>query len=143
MGLPEVVIHVDLTDRHPFEVSPHRVHLPLIYTDAHTVFFEAIFGVIEAGEAIAVSVVCDLVIVPSANGGQILSPHFCIVRIKCNLRGDPCKLLVRQREVLVGTVCCDAAAVVVEGEDLTLRFHRSGVGGSGIFVNVVTKLLGH
>lgn len=82
-------------------------------------------------------------IVPPARKGQFaLKGNASVGVLMCGLRGDPCKLLVREREVLVCTVGCEAATVVVQGEDLTLWFHRSGLGGRLIFVNVVTKLFG-
>jgi len=111
----QVVVHVDLPDRHPLEVGTDGVHLALVYCDAHTVFDEGIFCVVQLSlksisissnpcqrvtdHAIAVCVVCYFVIIPHWN---------------------PRKLLVTLYEVQVGTVCGQALAVVVQSEDLAV-----------------------
>lgn len=42
----QIVVHLDLANRHPFEVGPHRIHLPLVNTDP-TVLDERGFCVVQ------------------------------------------------------------------------------------------------
>lgn len=67
----QVVVHVHLADGHPLEIGAHGVHFPLIDADA-TVVDERFFGVVQAGRAIAVTVVGDLMVIPDRDPGELL-----------------------------------------------------------------------
>lgn len=111
----QVVIHVDLPDRHPLEVGTYGVHLALVYCDTHTILDERVFCIVQLSlenismsgnqcrratdHAVTVCVVCYFVIIP----------HW-----------DPRKLLVALYEVQVGTIGGQALAVVVQSEDLAV-----------------------
>ena len=91
----EVVVHFDLPDGHPFEISTHSVHLALI--NSHTaVHHEGGLGVVELRGAIAIGVVGYLVVVPY---------------------GNPRKVLMTEEKVEVCSVGGEALSIVVEGED--------------------------
>jgi hypothetical protein len=67
----KVVVHVYLSDRHPFEVCPDGVHLSLINADA-AILDERILRVVEAGGSVAVAIVGHLVVVPNRDPGELL-----------------------------------------------------------------------
>lgn len=90
----EIVVHVDLPDRHPLKVSANGVHLALIDTDAAEAK-EGVFGIVHSTEAISVAVVGNLMVVP---------------------HGDPSELLVREEQVGVGPVLGYSGPVVIQGE---------------------------
>jgi hypothetical protein len=71
----KLVIHVDLANRHPLKLSTNRIHLALIDTDT-TGTEERVLGVVHRAKPVAITIVGDLMIVPSR---------------------DPSKLLVRQQ----------------------------------------------
>lgn len=52
----EVVVHLDLTNGHPFKVGTHRVHLALVYRDT-AIADERSLGVVKLGSSIAVGVI--------------------------------------------------------------------------------------
>lgn len=114
----QVVVHVHLADGHPLEVRTDGVHLALVDADA-AVLDEGLFGVVEAGGTITVAVVRDLVVVPHGNPGE---------------------LGVREEKVEIGAVGRQAASVIVQGEDLTLRLHRAGICAGLVLVDVVAAM---
>jgi hypothetical protein len=67
----QIIIEVNLTNRHPFKVSTHCIHLTRVDTDP-TKLQERSFSVIHTTEAIPVAIVCNLVIVPSCDECEIL-----------------------------------------------------------------------
>lgn len=116
--LTKVIIHINLSDRHPFKIRPHRIHFPLVNADA-TILDERFFGVVETGGPVTVAIVGNLVIVPD---------------------GDPSELLVREKQVEIGTVGGKTTPVVVQCEDFSLGLDGTGGGRGCIFVDVVTEL---
>ena len=54
--------------------------------------------------------------------------------------GDPGESVVGEEEVFVGAVGGEAAAVVVQGEDLALGLDRSWVAAGLVLVDVVAEL---
>jgi len=114
-----------LPDGHPLEISTHSIHLPLIDRDA-TVLDEGGLGVVQLGRTVTVGVISNLVVIPDR---------------------DPGELLVRKKKILIGAVSCVSGAVVVQGEDGTLRLRHTADGStiavitvSGVLVDVVTKM---
>lgn len=132
----EIVIHVDLADGHPLEVSTHSVHLPLVDANA-AVVDERLFSVVQAGAAVSVAVVADLEVSKLAYGLSqrdgamyfVIVPHW-----------DVGELLVRKQQVGIGAVGGKTSAVIVESEDFALRLDRTRSGGSGVLVDIVTEL---
>lgn len=70
-GAPDaqVVVHLDLPDRHPLEVGADCVHLHLVDGEA-AVVNERGFVVGQVGGAVAVGVVGDFVVVPGGDPGE-------------------------------------------------------------------------
>lgn len=95
----QIVIHFDLSDRHPLVVRSYRIHLALVYRNA-TITKERIFGVVELSGTITVGVVGDLMIIPD---------------------WDPGEILVALEEVKISTISRMALAIVVKGENLVVR----------------------
>lgn len=62
----KVIVHLDLADRHPFEVSSHSVHLALIGGNT-AVHDERGFSVVQLRGSVTVGVVRYLMIVPHRN----------------------------------------------------------------------------
>jgi hypothetical protein len=121
----EVIVHFDLTDRHPLKVSSDSIHLSLI--DRNTaVADERGLGVVELGSAIAVCVVRNLVVVPDRNPGVVL---------------------VRGEKIEIGAVGSETLAVVVEGGDDAFGLGDAVdavavavVTVAGVLVDVVTEV---
>jgi hypothetical protein len=95
----QIIIKINLANRHPFKVRAYRVHLARIHADS-TGFQKRRFGVVHARRAVSVPIVADLVIIPSSY---------------------PCKILVRKLQIGIRPVLPDSRAVVVEGDDFAAR----------------------
>lgn len=117
----QIVVERHLPDRHPLEIRPHSVHLALV--DAHAAKLEErLFRIVHAREAVAVAVVGDLVVVPDR---------------------DPGELLVRQEQVEIRAVLCQARSVVVERSEFSRWVSRPCVTAENshlILVDVVAKV---
>lgn len=88
----KVVVHVNLTNGHPLEISTNSVHLALIDANAARTD-ERIFGVVHGAETVAVSVVSNFVVIPCCN---------------------PCELLVREQQVNIGPVLGNSCSLIVQ-----------------------------
>ena len=64
----EVIIHLDLSHWHPFEIRANGVHLDLVNRDS-AAGEEAFFRVVHVGHAAPVGVVADFVVVPGGDVG--------------------------------------------------------------------------
>jgi hypothetical protein len=121
----KVIVHLDLTDRHPLKVSSDSIHLSLVNRNT-AVADERGLGVVELGSAIAVCVVRNLVVVPDR---------------------DPRVVLVRSEKIEIGAVGSETLAVVVEGGDDAFGLGDAVdavavavVTVAGVFVDVVTEV---
>jgi len=70
-GSPDtkIVVHLNLSDRHPFEVCTNCIHLPLVEADMlatklNVVLEVAGFSVVLVGDTVTVSLVGNFVVVP-------------------------------------------------------------------------------
>jgi hypothetical protein len=68
---PKIIVHADLSQRHPLEVGANGIHLPLVDRNA-TILQEGLFGIVHGAEAISVAVVGLLVIVPNTDPWELL-----------------------------------------------------------------------
>jgi hypothetical protein len=120
----KVVVHVDLTDRHPFKVCADSVHLPLVDRDT-SVPQERVFSVVKLRSTISVGVIRNLMVIPDR---------------------DPRELLVTGEQVQVRTVGSKSLAVVVQTVDLLVRLWNAtdrvspAVVAVLVLINVVTKM---
>lgn len=92
-------VHSHLPDRLVLKVRTNGVHLALV--DAHAPELEeGLLGVVHAAEAIPVDIICDFVVVPD---------------------WDPGEVLMCQSEIGIRAVLGDTSAVVIKTDDFFLR----------------------